>query len=237
LDLKQKALKGVKWTTLSTVVAGGLQLLQLLILARLLTPTEFGVIAIIMVIVGFSQIFMDMGISNGIIHKQDVTKKQLSTLYWLNVLSGVFLFLVLNVSSNAIVSFYDMQELDYYIVLLSFAFLIIPFGQQFMILFQKEMQFNIIAKTDILAHSIGFATTIILAYLGHGILSFVIGVLVFFVARTSLFIYNGFKEYKPELYFNPRESVFFLKFGLYQMGEKFINSFNTEIDILIVGKV
>ena len=81
MDLKQKALKGVKWTTLSTVFAGGLQLLQLLILARLLTPTEFGVIAIIMVIVGFSQIFMDMGLSNGIIHKQDVTKKQLSTLY------------------------------------------------------------------------------------------------------------------------------------------------------------
>ena len=237
MDLKQKALKGVKWTTLSTVVAGGLQLLQLLILARILTPTEFGVIAIIMVIVGFSQIFMDMGISNGIIHKQDVTKKQLSTLYWLNVLSGVFLFLVLNIFSNTIVNFYDIQELDYYILLLSFAYLIIPFGQQFMILFQKEMQFNIIAKTDILAHSIGFVTTISLAYLGHGILSFVIGVLVFFVARTSLFIYNGFKEYKPELYFNPRESVFFLKFGLYQMGERFINYFNTEIDILIIGKV
>lgn len=237
MNLQQKAVKGVKWTTLSTIVGGVLQLAQLFILARLLSPSEFGVIAIIMVIVGFSQIFMDMGISNGIIHKQDVTNNQLSTLYWLNVLSGVFLFILLNLLSIPIANFYDINDLSHYIFLLSFAYLIIPFGQQFMILFQKEMQFNIIAKVDILAHITGTTTTVYLAYLDYGILSFVYGVLVFFVFRSLSFVLNGVKKHRPSLYFKPQEAIFFLKFGVYQMGEKLLNYFNTEVDVLIIGKI
>jgi O-antigen/teichoic acid export membrane protein len=222
---------------MSTAVAGILQLLQIFILARILSPEDFGVISIIMVVVGFSQIFMDMGISNGIIHKQDVTKKQLSTLYWLNVFSGVILYIVLNGLSNFLADFYKMEHLDYYISLLSFGFIIIPFGQQFMILFQKELEFNIIAKVDVLAHCMWFLTTIVLAYLEFGILSFVIGILVFFILRTFLFIIYGFNNHKPELYFKPQEAIFFFKFGMFQLGEKTINYFKTEIDVLIIGKV
>jgi len=237
MSLKQKVISGVKWTTLAAIIIGVLQLSQLFILARLLSPSEFGIIAIIMVIVGFSQIFMDMGISNGIIHKQDVTHKQLSTLYWLNILSGISLFILLNLLANPIANFYKMESLNEYIYLLSFAYLIIPFGQQFMILFQKEMKFDIIAKIDIFSYIIGFITTVSLAYTDYGIISFVYGILLFFIIRTVLFVINGIKEHKPSFYFKHKEAIFFLKFGMYQMGEKFINYFNTEIDVLIIGKI
>jgi O-antigen/teichoic acid export membrane protein len=73
LTLKQKAISGVKWTTLSTIITAITQLLQISILARYLEPSAFGLIAIIMVVIGFSQMFVDFGVSSAIIHKQNVT--------------------------------------------------------------------------------------------------------------------------------------------------------------------
>ena len=88
MSLKAQAVSGVKWTTLSTVIVNILQLLQLTILARFLDPSEFGLMALVMVVIGFSNSFLDMGISNAIIHKQQISKDQLSTLYWVNVECG-----------------------------------------------------------------------------------------------------------------------------------------------------
>ena len=68
MTLKQKAITGVKWTTLSKVFVTSFQLIQLAVLARYLLPVEFGLMAIVMVVIGFSQAFMDMGISNAIIY-------------------------------------------------------------------------------------------------------------------------------------------------------------------------
>ena len=84
-SLKKQALSGMKWTSFSTGIRSVLQIIQLIILARFLNAEDFGLVAIVMVVIGFSQLFMDMGISNAIIHKQHITDMQLSSLYWLNI--------------------------------------------------------------------------------------------------------------------------------------------------------
>ena len=92
-NLKQQAIHGVKWTSLSTGIRTILQLVQLIILARFLSAEDFGLVAIVMVVIGFSQLFMDMGISNAIIHKQNITKflhmrrKYFKLKYFLIILS------------------------------------------------------------------------------------------------------------------------------------------------------
>ena len=95
MTLKSRAISGVKWTTLSTIILTVFQLLQLAVLARFLDPTAFGLMALVMVAIGFLQAFADMGISNAIIHKQNISTKQLSTLYWINIVSGVFIYFIL----------------------------------------------------------------------------------------------------------------------------------------------
>ncbi len=118
MSLKKKTVSGVKWTTISTIGVNILQLIQLAILARLLDSTAFGLMAIVMVIVGFSQAFLDMGISNAIIHKQDISQEQLSTLYWVNVIAGVLIFLVVCGVSPFVAIFYHQPELTKLIILL-----------------------------------------------------------------------------------------------------------------------
>ncbi|MGN0309246.1 MAG: oligosaccharide flippase family protein, partial [Bacteroides sp.] len=88
MSLFRTAMKGMAWTTVSTVIRSVVSLLQISILTSYLSKEDFGVVAICNLFICFSQIFLDMGISVGILHKQDITKDQFSSLFWLNIFSG-----------------------------------------------------------------------------------------------------------------------------------------------------
>jgi len=237
LSLKQKVINGIKWTTFSTIVVTILQLVQLAILARFLEPSAFGLMALVMVVIGFSQAFLDMGISNAIIHKQEITKEQLSTLYWVNVFTGFVLFCIIALIAPFIAEFYKEPELTELIFIVSLSFVIQPFGQQFMVLWKKEMRFKEISKIDIVNKSISLIVSVYLAYKGYGVYSLVYGTLAGVVSQTVQFMYLGLKEYKPLFIFKIGEIKEFLSFGAYQMGEKTINYFNFQIDTILIGKL
>ena len=237
LSLKAQAISGVKWTTFSTVITTILQLLQLAILARFLDPSAFGLMALVMVVIGFSQAFLDMGISNAIIHKQVISKDQLSTLYWVNVLAGFSLFIIVSALASMVANFYEEPELTELVMIVALTFLIQPFGQQFMILWQKEMRFSEIAKIDIVNKSISLVVSVYLAYKGYGVYALVYGTLAGVVSQTLQYLYMGLKEYRPSFVFKLGEIKEFLGFGAYQMGEKTINYFNSQIDTILIGKL
>lgn len=237
MSLKVKAISGVKWTTFSTVITTVLQLLQLAILARFLEPSVFGLMALVMVVIGFSQAFLDMGISNAIIHKQEMSKDQLSTLYWVNVLAGFLLFLIIVLIAPFIASIYEEPELTELIYIVALTFIIQPFGQQFMVLWQKEMRFSEIAKIDIVTKSISLVVSVYLAYKGYGVYALVYGTLVGVVSQTVQFMYKGLKEYRLSFVFRLDEIKEFLSFGVYQMGERTINYFNFQVDTILIGKL
>lgn len=236
MTLKDKAIKGVKWTSLSSLITTILQLLQLGILARLLEPSAFGLMALVMVVIGFSQAFLDMGISNAIIHKQKITKDQLSTLYWVNVLTGFFLFFIVNLIAPFIAEFYKEPELTNLILIIGVTFVIQPFGQQFMVLWQKDMKFNEIAKIAIINKLMSLIVSVYLAYKGYGVYSLVYGVLAGVVIQTLQSMYLGLKEFRPVFVFKLSEIRNILSFGAYQMGSNSINHISANIDKIIIGK-
>jgi len=237
LSLKTQTISGVKWTTLSTVVVNILQLTQIAILSRFLDPTAFGLMALVTVVIGFSQAFLDMGISNAIIHKQQVSQDQLSTLYWINVLAGLFLFIIICGVAPFVASFYKETELTKLIILVAMSFLVQPFGQQFMVLWQKEMRFREIAKIEIITKSFTFVVSVWLAYRGFGVYALVFGTLAGSVVQTTQFIAAGMREYRPSFVFRIMEVKEYISFGAYQMGERTVNYFNYQIDTMLIGKL
>lgn len=235
--LKQKTINGAKWTAYSTILITLLQLIQISILARFLDATAFGLMAVVMVIIGFSQVFLDMGISNAIIFKQEITHEQLSTLYWVNIIAGFLLFLIMYILAPFIAVFYAEPELKPLILLLSSSFLIQPFGQQFMVLWQKEMNFLKISKINILNKFIALIVSVWFAYYGSGIYALAYGMLAGITIQTIMFVSLGLKEYKPSYYFKIKDIKEFINFGLYQIGDKTINYFNYQIDTILIGKL
>lgn len=212
-----------------------LQFITLAILARLLSPSDFGLMGMIMVVIGFAQVFADMGISNAIIYRQDTTKDQLSSLYWLNILSGIVVFFIVCASTPLVAAFYHEPRLNNLLYLAALIFLITPFGQQFQILLQKELQFNQLAKIEIARSFINSIVTIILAIKGIGVFSLIWGQLAGASLRVLLLSCWGLRHWMPGPRFCRRDLKGYVSFGLYQMGERTINYFNSNLDYLLIG--
>lgn len=236
MSLKQKAISGVKWTATSTVITTGLHFIQLIILARLLGPSAIGLMGMIMVVIGFSQAFSDMGISNAIIHRQDATKKQLSSLYWLNLFAGIIVFIILILITPLVVSFYQEPKLTELMHWAALVFIIIPFGQQFQVLLQKELRFNTLAKIEVTSSVSGTMTTIVFALLGFGVISIVWGQVVNSFIKMLNLVILGWGSWRPQLHFKMSDLEGYLSFGLYQMGERTINYFNSNLDYIVIGR-
>jgi lipopolysaccharide exporter len=237
MTLKQRAIKGVKWTSFSSVVGAGSQLLQLVILTWYLSPEDFGLMALALVVIGFSQIFLDMGVSNAIIHKQEISKEELDTLYILNIGSGFLIFCMLFLLAPFLAAFYKEPELKTVIRWVSLSFIIQPFGQQFLVLLKKELQFNEIAKRDVASKSISLVVAVALAVQGWGVYSLVFANISTSFVSTALLLFVGLKYHRPSLFFRFSLVKQSITFGLYQMGENFINYFNTQFDSILIGKL
>ena len=237
MSLKKQALSGIKWTSASSFIIAGIQVVQLSILARYLEASDFGLMAIVAMIIGFSNLFLDLGISASIIHRQDITHVQLSSLYWLNVASGAVLFMVVYAAAPLVSAFYHETELTPIIRILAVNFIVSSFGSQYGLLLQKALKFNVIAKIGIISVLAGFVTAVSLAIGGYGVYSLVYASLVAAVVGASINIYLGIRTHRPSLLFKYREITPMISFGMFQMGERAINYFNSQFDVLLIGKL
>ncbi|MRR18423.1 MAG: colanic acid exporter, partial [Deltaproteobacteria bacterium] len=227
----------MKWNGVATGVTAGLQFVTLIVLARILAPADFGVMGMIMVVIGFAQAFADMGLSNAIIHRQDTSADQLSSLYWLNVLAGVGVFAVICAGAPLVVRFYHEPRLQNLLYLTALIFLITPLGQQFQILMQKELRFEGLAKTGIASAAANSVVAVTLAFGGFGVYSLIWGQLAGAAVKVVLLLKIGWGDWRPRFHYARRDIKGYASFGLYQMGERTINYFNANLDYLLIGSL
>lgn len=236
MNLKSQAISGAKWLSVSTAVNICFQFIQLIVLTKLLSPTDFGLMAMVMVVVGLAQIYTDAGISNAIIYKQDTTKEQLSSLYWLNIAAGFLVFALVLLLNPLVVHFYHQPKLKVILFFTSLIFLILPWGQQFQILLQKELKFKIIALIEMLGSFASMASSVALAIFGFGIYALVVASVFACGVRTLCLVCYGCMHWRPAFHFARKDINGYLGFGLYQLGEKTINYLGVNIDSLLIGK-
>lgn len=235
MSLKRKAASGATWTGISSAVVGVIHFLQLAILARLLRPEDFGLMAMLMVVLQFAQAYADMGISNAIIHRQDTTREQLSTLYWLNILAGSVVFLLVVAATPLIVALYGEPRLHELVPLAALVLLLLPPGQQFQILLQKSLRFRALALIEIAAALVGAAVAIGSALGGQGVLSLIWGYLALAGSLSLCLLAIGLREWRPRLRFRRDDLKGYVSFGLFQLGDKSLNYLSSRIDQLLIG--
>jgi O-antigen/teichoic acid export membrane protein len=238
LSLKPATFSAVRWTTVGMIVTSGFRFFQMVLLARLLSPSDFGLMAVVIAVIAFTQVFSDMGVSSAIIHRQQVSRIQLATLYWLNIGVGAFLTIVLIVFSKGISHvLFNEPALQPVLVLSSFSILIAAIGQQFRVLFEKTLEFRILAKIEIVAAASAFAVAVIWAWRTPSVYALAVAILTNQFVKTLFFCLLGSCRWRPAFRFNLKKVGAFLKFGAYKMANNLINSINTQIDILMAGRV
>lgn len=237
MSLKNQAARGVKWTALSTLITALLDFVQMIVLARILCPADFGLMAMVLVVVRFAEIFSDMGVSSAIIYRRDTTRDHLSSLFWLNIMAGVAVTLCVLVAKPLVVSFYHEPRLSRLISLAACIFLVGSLGQQFQVLLQKVLQFNRLAFIQVSEHVVRGATAIILALYGLGAASLVAGHMAGVSVRVALLFCVCRRDWMPRFHFSMADLKGYAGFGLYQMGNKGVNFFNLYLIQLLIGRV
>ncbi|MFS2224584.1 MOP flippase family protein [Pantoea sp. B65] len=236
MSLRDKTIKGAKWSAISTVATIAIGFLQITLLARILEPHEFGLLTIAMVIILIADTLSDFGISNSIIQRKNLTVVELSSLYWVNTLIGFTVFVLTFSCSDAIAAFLKQADLAILIKTLSFAFLVIPHGQQYRALLQKELDFSRIGIIETTALLLGFAVTIISAYFHPLAIVAMWGYLAMSVARTLMLAWVGRKEYKPVFIFQLGSIKSNLRFGAWLTADNLINQLNGNIATVILSR-
>lgn len=231
----RKAMNGGKWITIATIVSTVFQFGQVAVLARLLHPSDFGVVSVSNLVIGFFGVFANLGFSNSIIYKQEGDRRVLSTLYVLNLLVGLLMFVVIYVSKPYIIAFYHEPRLEQVIQIASFYFVVVYFGQIYLFLLEKELQFRSVALIDIVGTCVAFGVTLTLAYNQYHELSMVIGALVGQVVRSVSQIVAGRSFFRPLLTFSLRDAKDHLKFGIYNLGDGILGFVQFNSDNIFIG--
>jgi lipopolysaccharide exporter len=209
---------------------------KVMIMARLLAPQDFGMMAIVISVTGFLQVFTDLGVSTAIIHYRDISQSELSSLYWLNVLVGALLMLMLVGASPEISRLiYRKPELEPVLMLMSANFLLLATGQQLRVMAEKTLRFSILAKIDILATVCGGVIAVVWAWRAPSVYPLLADALAVSCVQTALLWLFVAQGWRPDLRLRIREIERFLKFGSYMLGSGFVNHLNRGADILVGG--
>lgn len=236
MSLKGKTLSGVKWTTVSTVTLAAVGLIKISVLARFLDAEDFGLMALVTFVLGFMNLFMDMGLTSAILHKQEISDQEYASLYWINVVFSLILFGLISLASPYIATFYEEPELTTLIPLMAISIMLSALGRQFKTIEQKHLNFRYIALTDIIGAVLGMIVGVLYAVWGYGVYALVYAALTQYAVSNGTYFARGMRDRGMLFHFMYEETKPFLKIGIYQVGGQVVNYFNRDLDILLIGK-
>ena len=202
MAIRERNLASAKWSVLSSIKIVGIGVLQLSLLAQILQANELNLLAIAVVILLVIDTLADRGFGNTLIRYQSLNNSELSTLYWGNVLSGLFIFAVLFIGSDIYSRVMGQPELAIMLEMISVIFIIIPQGQHYRAILQREKQFTRIAFTETSSVLAGLAVTLFTVWLTPSVLCAIWGYLAMVSIRMLIYCYYGRPWFQPEYRFS-----------------------------------
>lgn len=166
---RKVAARGAIVTVLSQTCRMLVQLVALVLLARLLEPSIFGQMAIVLVVVGIGETLRELGLSSAAIHAKSLTQRQQSNLFWLNVSAGLILCAMTFFAAGTLSKFYALSELASTLQAIAPVFVINGLASQHRARLARQMKFVNLALSELVAVVVGLTLAITLAYRGAGV--------------------------------------------------------------------
>jgi len=235
-DLKSSAISSLKWTTLSAVISMLAKVGQIAILARFLTKADFGLVAIALLFIAFTDIFLDFGLSSAVLYKLDISENEYSSLFWLNIITGVILYLAVALTSPLIADYYHESRLIYIIPVLSLTIIFSSLSRLQRTIQQKKLHFRFISMMEIIGSIILFISSVIFAIAGYGVNSLIYSTVAYSVFIAVVYLFKAiFEEKNIKLHFKINDIKPFLRIGLYQLGSSTLDFFSSQMDVLVIS--
>lgn len=234
-NLKKDTTKGVFWSLIERFGTQGVQFLVMLVMARLLSPNDYGVVGMLVVFVAIAQAFVDGGFSQALIRKKDRTEVDNSTVFYFNIVVSVLIYLIFYLFAPCVSTFYNMPTLTPFMRVICLSIIINAFGVVQRALFNANIDFKAQAKASLIAVVISGAIGITLAFRGFGPWALVWQQLSNLVVNTLfLWIYS---EWRPILAYSWKSFNELFSFGSKLLATSLLNAIYNNIQTIVIGKL
>jgi polysaccharide transporter, PST family len=233
--LKRTSVRSAVITIGSQVAGLLLQTLSTVVLARLLAPQDYGVLAMVTSVTAFARIFQDLGLSAATVQKQELTHLHVSTVFWLNVFVGALLTLLVASLGPILAWFYKEPQVLWVTVVSSLGFLLGGLGAQHSALLKRAMRFRTLGVIQIVSSLIGLIVSIACALQSFRYWALVFGTLATSLSSNLMLWFSS--RWVPS---GPRRGTGLrgtLRFGAGVTGFEIVNYFARNADNLLIGRV
>lgn len=234
-SLKKDAAQGFIWRLLQNFSAQSISFIIQLILARILLPSDFGILAITTIFISISNILVQVGFSSSIVQKKNLDETDKSTMFFISCILGFVLYFLIFVSAPFIAKFYNQEILILILRIQSLSLIAISFSSVSIALIMRSLNFKKSFIAGIISYAFQGVIGVYMALNGYGVWSLVISSL------TYNFVYSIVSvvvcKWSPKLLFSFKSAIEMLSFSSKILGTSMLNTIYNSSQSLIIGKV
>lgn len=234
-DLRNKAKRGFVWNTAERLVTNGIQFILTIILARLLSPDDYGVIAMPAIFLAIAQVLIDSGFANALIRKPDLNEKDLSTAFYFNVIVGVVAYFILFLASPLIADFFKTPILSKLLKVTALVIFLNSLGIVQQAVMTKRMDFKTQAIISVISTFTSGAIGLWMAYSGYGVWALVFQQVSAALLRVTLLWFWG--KWKPEFTWSNESFHYLWGFGSKVIIIGLLDTVYSNVYAFVIGKM
>ncbi len=233
-SLKVKTITSVVWSAIERFSVQGIQFLLTIIVARLISPFDYGLVAMLGIFLAIAQTFIDSGFSNALIQKKDRTEIDFSTVFYFNIVVGLVVYWILYISAPYIADFYDEPQLDIITKVISLSLVINSLSVIQRTKLTIILNFRIQAIISLISVIVSGSAGIFLAYMGYGVWAIIAQTLLNALLNT-VFLWL-FTKWIPLFCFSIASFRTLFSFGSKLLFSGLLHTIYTNLYNLIIGK-
>lgn len=233
-DIKRKTIRASAWSAADVVARQGLRFIVTMILARLLTPSDFGVIGMLAIFVSLSLAFVESGFPHALIQRAHISEIDLCSVFYFNIFMGLLCGVVLCFAAPYIATFFQMSVLEPLIWIVAANLLIGSFGSVQNTLLIKELNFRKVTIISIVSTVISGFVALVLAWQGFGVWSLAIQVVVATSVSTILLWTRS--AWRPSLSFSLESIQSLFKYSSFILFTVLADAVYTRLHTVVIGK-
>jgi len=233
-SLKQKAARGVVWTAIQKYSTMLIQFFSGMILARLLSPSDFGCIGMLVIFMSMAQVFIDAGFDSALIQKKNPTSVDYATVFYFNLGASIILYVLLFFCAPLIADFYKIPILCKILRVQGLVLIIYSLNLIQRNRLRKTLQFNVLAKITIVTSILSLIVTASLAYLGWGVWALVAQ--YYMTAIIPCIFFYIISDWRPTLEYSWASFRSLFGFGAFMLLSNLFGTFCNKISSLLVGR-
>jgi len=234
MTLKEKTINGLVWSFIDNFANQGIQFVVGIVLARLLSPQEFGLIGMLTIFIAVSQSFIDSGFSNALIRKKDCTNEDYSTVFYFNLSIGIIFYFLLFISAQAISVFFKEPQLKLLLQILGLSLIINSLTIIQRTILIKRINFKLQTRISVISALLSGGISITMALKGYGVWSLVAKTILGY-AITSLLLWL-WNKWNPIHVFSKKSFKELFGFGSKLLISGLIDTIYRNVYYLVIGK-